>query len=55
MTPLWADESHILFRDEELAEGTLLVTTQLIYAPGAEEPLANSANSETGDGARTTQ
>ena len=69
ITPVWADESHLVFRDQELAEGTLLITTQLMYAPdggkvviveddltaGPGEPFANSGKAEDGDGGEKTQ
>lgn len=33
IVPLWSDETHIVIRDPEIANGSLLATTHLVYAP----------------------
>ena len=31
--PIWSDELRVVIRDPEIADGTLLATTHLIYTP----------------------
>ena len=33
ITPLWENDTHLIVRDESLAEGTLLATAFLVYTP----------------------